>query len=275
MPLFGPICGAVIALGGVWLMNSGNTARQRQQLEHDAKERATERLLLLRRELYKSAAVEMQRVHNHLAILPNLDLEKVDIGDGLQIMFALATNISLVAEPETVSVVNQLVVAYTALLFELTELLLPIVGAKAGLRSAEVVCAAAQLDVDRLQEKWTTERESAAPNESRLSELQCRHSVLASKATRLHDVKLAALIELEAARKPFHALLVNRLIGLSELQFSVLEAVRSELGVGGDLSQLRSEAAKQTADLEGRMRQLSHRIADAQSSLLDTTSTTP
>jgi len=97
---------SMLTLGGVLISNGSNTNRLKLQLQHDANEKTKERTATLRREVYLRAAEELVKANAHLATLPQLDLSKTNLGDGLQGFFSATARLQLIAEPKTALLVS-------------------------------------------------------------------------------------------------------------------------------------------------------------------------
>jgi hypothetical protein len=100
---------ALLTLAGVLISNWSNTNRLKIQLNHDAQQKAIERIIGLRREVYLEVMEELTRANTHLASLPQLDFTKVNPADGFQGFLSTAAKLQLVAEPKTALLVNDLV----------------------------------------------------------------------------------------------------------------------------------------------------------------------
>ena len=99
---------SALTLGGVFLSNRSSTKRLKLQLEHDAQEKEKDRKNDLRKNVYLKAAEEIVNANQHLATLSQVDLIEVNIGDGLKSLSIAASQVGLIASPETSKSVNDL-----------------------------------------------------------------------------------------------------------------------------------------------------------------------
>ena len=113
------ILASALTLLGVMLSNSGNTKRLLKTLAHESAEKAADRIHSLRKDIYLYAAEEMAKVGNHLGKIPQIDLAKENIADGLAGFFAASMKLQLVAESATAKLANELTARYTEILFAL------------------------------------------------------------------------------------------------------------------------------------------------------------
>jgi hypothetical protein len=81
-------------LAGVFATNWGNTKRLRLQLDHDATEKAKERLATLRRELYLKAAEANARTLAYFGTLPQADFTQPDAAGPITTCLLLGRNYS-------------------------------------------------------------------------------------------------------------------------------------------------------------------------------------
>ena len=109
------VIASLLTLSGVFMSNLSNTNRLKLQLQHDEREKAKERTATLRREVYLRTVEELVRANAHLSGLPQLDITKTNLAEGLQGFASAAARLQLVAEPQTALLVNQLQADYSEL----------------------------------------------------------------------------------------------------------------------------------------------------------------
>ena len=158
------VIASILTLSGVLISNRSNTNRLKIQLQHDANEKAKERTAALRHEVYLRTVEELVKANSHLVSLPTLDLSKTNFGDGLQGFFSSAARLQLVAEPRTSLLVNQLVVEYGELVFQLMAHLMPASRAKADIQIADDLYTKAQAQVTRVLSEMAKLYESGRPD---------------------------------------------------------------------------------------------------------------
>ncbi len=247
------IIGALLALSGVLLSNRGNSSRLRSQLQHDAAEKAKERMASLRREVYLHAIDELAKSHSHLVSLPTLEPTTANFSDGLQGFFAAAARIQLVAEPKTVLLVNRLVSQYGELSLELLALLLPAQNARSDIQIIEYQYTQTQAEITRVLRELASLNESAKPNPSILNALQSGVQVQLERCGKLADDRVAAWSRFASANVAYQRSLVGGLRDLAVRQIPVMIELRRDLGLGGESEKLEQEMREQVREQMQRM----------------------
>ena len=101
-PLFwSAIFTSFLTLGGVLLIDRGNTKRLKQQLESGAEEAKIARAATLRKEVYLKTVAELSKGMASLAKLPQADLTDSNFSDGFNNFYEIAAQFQLVGELST------------------------------------------------------------------------------------------------------------------------------------------------------------------------------
>lgn len=95
------IFGSVLTLGGVLLIDRGNTKRQKQQIENAAEEAKRARAATVRKEVYLKTASELTKGMANLGKLAQADLTNPNFSDGFNNFYETAAQFQLVAELDT------------------------------------------------------------------------------------------------------------------------------------------------------------------------------
>lgn len=95
------IFGSVLTLGGVLIIDRGNTKRQKQQIENAAEEAKRARAATVRKEVYLKTASELTKGMANLGKLTQADLTNPNFSDGFNNFYEAAAQFQLVAELET------------------------------------------------------------------------------------------------------------------------------------------------------------------------------
>lgn len=257
------IIGAILALSGVLLSNRGNSGRLRIQLQHDATEKARERIAALRREVYLRVIEELVRANAHLASLPNLDPTKVNIGEGLQGFFATAARLQLVAEPKTAVLVNKLVGEYGEILFELLGHLQPVHAARSEIQIAEQHYNLAQAEVTRILSGMAKLNESGNPEPAAFRALQKSFDFHQEQSNKFASDREAGWSRFNAGNKLFQRELLSKVRDLSSRQVPVMIELRRDLGLDGDLNELEEQMRLQMQRMEVKLNALIARLGDS------------
>jgi len=158
------VIASILTLSGVLISNRSNTNRLKLQLQHDSNEKAKERTATLRREVYLRTAEEFVKANAHLVSLPQLDLAKANLADGMQGFFSAAARLQLVAEPKTALLVGQLSSEYGELTFKLMSHLIPVGQSKADIQISGDLYTKAQSEVARVLAEMSKANESGKPS---------------------------------------------------------------------------------------------------------------
>ena len=101
-PLFwSAIFASFLTLGGVLLIDRGNTKRLKYQLESGAEEAKIARAATLRKEVYLKTVAELSKGVASLAKLPEADLTDSKFSDGFNNFYEIAAQFQLVGELST------------------------------------------------------------------------------------------------------------------------------------------------------------------------------
>ncbi len=247
---------SIITLSGVFLSNIGNTKRLKLQLTHDAFEKAKERTANLRREVYLRTVEELVKANSHLSSLPQLDITKTNLADGLQGFFTAAARLQLVAEPKTSLLVCQLSADYGDLIFKLMTDLVPVIKAKKDIEIADEFYTKTQSEITRVLAEQRKINEFGNPNPIVFDALQSSFK---------HEQELAAKFSNERNEgwKCFNEFNIifqkNLLIELRKIsleQIPVMIEIRRDLGLTGDLSEIEALMKQQWSRMEANFEAL-------------------
>lgn len=128
--------GAAMALMGVLLSNFSTTRRLKIQLEHDARQKEKDRLLLMRREIYLKTMSELNEVHGRLVAIPQLDSVETAT-EGFKSFFSTVSQLGVVADAETASLASQFTAEYTLLVMRCLHSASSLIGIKAERKNFE------------------------------------------------------------------------------------------------------------------------------------------
>jgi hypothetical protein len=243
---------SMLTLGGVLISNRSNTDRLIRQLEHDANEKAKDRTATLRREVYLRTAEELVKANAHLAGLPQLDIAKINLGDGLLGFFSAATRLQLIAEPKTALLVNQLASEYGELVFKLMTHLLPVSRAKSDIQIADDLYSKAQTEVTRILSEQNKLIESGRPDPQPFQALDTSFKFHQSQAVKYANDRSDAWARFNQNNLIFQRFLLNELRGIGSKQIPVMIEIRRDLGLTGDLAAIEENMKLQWVRMEAR-----------------------
>jgi hypothetical protein len=254
------VIGALLALAGVVLSNRSHTANLKRQLEHDAAQKAADRLAQLRREVYLSAAEELIKATTHLQLLPKMDLATVNPGEGLRGLFVAITRIMVVADLPTAYLASDVSRAYGSLLLKFAWRAVPIQQVNNRIRHRTEAYERAAAEVQRILSAMRQLHESGKSDAVAFEALKKSFEIsqkLANDLTKERAVLWAqhSKLEMQFAREsiPDHN-------DIFALHIRLLAAIRAEVGLDTEVEELtrRMEANRDRslAELEAFMKRI-------------------
>lgn len=230
------VIASVITLSGVLLSNHSNTVRLEKQLAHDAEQKEKERLASLRKDVYLRAAEEVAKLGGYFAKLPSFDPTKVNLGDGLSEFLAVSAKVQLVANEQTVRLAAELTTVYAEIFSELALKATPIYDAQRDISLATQYYDQNISQVNRTLEEMRLLNESGQPDARRFAALQ-RSAESSQKIADTHAQRRSEAYErLQSANIDYQVAMLERMIGIGELNVKISAALRSEIGLSTDVS---------------------------------------
>lgn len=213
------------------MSNRSQSKRLTIQLSHDSELKTIERKAAMRREVYLNAAEELVRANSYLGSLAQIDLTKTNIGDGLQGFFASAAKLGLVAEEETGKASNELVIAYSGLLFKLMINVMPISEQKNNINIINEYYDDAQTEIKRILAEMVRQNESGAPDERVFNMLDSSFKFQKKRAKGLTDERDECWEKVNEYTKKFALMLMDEMKEITVLQVPVMVGIRKELDI--------------------------------------------
>ncbi len=258
------IIASILTLSGVLLSNRSSTHRLNIQLQHDATEKAKERMATLRRETYLNAAEELVRMNVYLASLPQVDITKANASDGMQGFFTSAARLQLVAEPKTAFLVNQLSAGYAELLILLMGALRPVADAKSEIDIAKAMYDQSQVEINRLTNDLSKQYESGQPNQKIIQVLQASFDFQLSQSAKFESDRSIAWSRFNRSSAHFQKVLLTEIRDLGFKQIPVMIEIRRDLGLTGDLQEMEAFMRAQWKKMEAQLDALLASLGDDQ-----------
>lgn len=244
------VIASVLTLSGVLISNRSNTNRLKLQLQHDANEKAKERTALMRREVYLRVAEELVKANAHLAGLPQLDLSKTNLADGLQGFFGAAARLQLVAEPRTALLVSQLVAEYGELVFKLMTHLVPVSKARSDIQIADDHYSKAQFEVTRILGEMARLHESGKPDPIVFQALESSFKFQQEQSSKFAADRNGAWTRCNQSNVAFQKYMLSQIRDLVPRQIPVIVEIRRDLGLTGDLAEVETHLRLQMKRME-------------------------
>jgi hypothetical protein len=244
------VIASIITLSGVFLSNISNNNRLKLQLKHDADEKVKERTATLRREVYLQTVEELVKANTHLSSLPQIDVTKTNIADGLQGFATAAAKLQLVAEPKTSLLVNQLSASYGELAFKLMIDLIPAIKAKTDIELADDFYKRTQVEINRILAEQRKINESDNPNLTVFKSLQSNYKFEQKQAAKYSKEKSESWERFNQHNITFQKHLLTELKEISSKQIPVIVEIRRDLGLTGDLVAIEEQMEQQWHRME-------------------------
>lgn len=261
------VIASVLTLSGVLISNRSNTGRLKIQLQHDATEKTKERTATLRREVYLRTAEELVKVNAHLAGLPQIDITKSNVADGLQGFFSAAARLQLVAEPHTALLVNKLAAEYGELVFLLMAQLIPVSQAKSDIQIADDLYTKAQAEVTRILGQMTRLNESGKPEPEVFLALQTSFTFQNEQSRKFAEQRGDAWKRFTASTFIFQKFLLTQIRSLAPKQIPVMVEIRRDLGLTSELKELEAQLHEQMRRMESHFDELIAKLSDESQSV--------
>lgn len=241
-------------LGGVIATNWGNTNRLRIQLEHDSAEKAKERLLALRRELYLEAIDANIRGLAYFGTLPQADFTKPDAEMPVRNLLAVGAQLQLVVSQETVQLVSDVVSAYGELQIKLMAKVMPMHNLRSDINIRNTQHENAQAEIKRVLALMTQFNESGQRDAAQFERFNRSFEFARTVSDEAADERSGFWDQLNALQRQYMMDLMPELKLLSELQTRLLVELRQELDVGGDIEIFKQVMQKQMRRAEQAVR---------------------
>jgi len=247
--IIGTAFGALLTLTAALIVNSGNNKRLKIQLRHDEKEKNTDRMNAMRREVYMDAIAEMIKVGGYLGDLPNGDVANKNISSDLQGFYVAAAKLSLVSSDETQKAVDALGIDYSKLIFVLMQRVVPLHAASLDIKLHAKYFDEFMSSVTRVSADITHFNESARTEQNVFAALERSFNFFLSQAKAQEEQRSEAQNRFNELHMEFNRLLMLDMRKISALQVEVLIAIRKDLGIVTDEQHLRNRALNHYSEI--------------------------
>jgi hypothetical protein len=244
------IIASLLTFLGVMLSNGSNTKRLKIQLKHDAKEKAKERISVLRRDVYLKAIEELNRVNAKLAALAQADFVNSNPTNDLQDFYAAASKLQLIAEPKTSILASKLVASYGMLTMRLLSKLGPLNDIKIEINISDRAYEVATTEVNRILEKQRLLIESGQPDQIQMTALNNAYNFSSSQVNKYSDQRAAAWEKLHLHHVEYVKLVMFELKIIGEQQIPLMTAIRMDLGLTEQIEIIQEHLDLQWEEME-------------------------
>lgn len=233
---------SVVALLGVMVGHWGTSKRFREQLAHDSRQKALDRLSTLRKDLYSRAGDTFVRTSQHLASLNSKASANANLADGLTDFLALSAQISLVATDRTRTLIGTLSIEMSEGLLKLLPEAAPCHREHYLIELADEAVDAAQAEIDSALQGMRQLNDSGVMDIAKFEALQRRFNEASTRMDEQHALRMAAYKRLHAANQHFNRQVQRVIGGFSEIQMEVQIALREEMGLETDREAFREQS---------------------------------
>lgn len=260
--IWSALLASFLTLTGVMLSNRSNTKRLLTQLEHDASQKAKDRMATLHREVYLKLAEEMARASSFLGEISQLDPAKKNIADGLSELFAVGAKAQLIAQPETSKLITELTTRYGEMVMRLLAAVSPVHDFNLKIRLSSEQIDKNHAEANRALAEMRQMNESGRPDPARFEALQrtIDHSMkMADDLSGKRDEYWKGHI---AASREFNVALLGQMRDVGPLQAHTMAALRKELGLHADTSEYQRRIDEGWQRMDALLRETMDRIAE-------------
>lgn len=232
-------------LGAVVATNFGNTKRLKLQLEHDTTEKAKERLLTMRRELYMQAVAANVSGLAYFGTLPQADFTKPDADLPIRNLLAVGAQLQLVVSQGTAQFVSDVISAYGELQMRLVAKVMPMHNLRSDIGIRNEQYEDAQAEIKRVLALMTQFNESGQHDAAQFERFNCSFEFARGVSQKAADERLAFWNQTNVLQRQYMENLIPELKRVGELQLRLLVELRRELDVGGDIDIFKRMLQKQ------------------------------
>lgn len=223
--------GSLIALGGVIISNRNHNERLEIQLLHDSEVKTLERKTAMRKEVYLIAVEELVKANSFLGSLAQVDLVNTNIAASLQGFFIASAKLSLVAEDDTNSALNEVLNFYHVLFFKLMKEIMPIGDLKAYINIINVHYEESQVEIKRVLAEMVQINESGNNDPVKFSALQETFEYQQKQSRDILNERDSCWNKLNILNAKFAKNLANDMKELVRMQVPLSIAIRKELDI--------------------------------------------
>ncbi|MNI16291.1 hypothetical protein D3C73_696180 [compost metagenome] len=247
--IIGTAFGAFLTLTAALIVNSGNNKRLKIQLRHDEREKNTDRMNAMRRDVYMDAIAEMIKVGRYLGDLPRIDISNRNMSSDLQDFYVAAAKLSLVSSDETQKAVDALGIEYSKLIFVLMQRVMPLHAASSEMKLHTKYFDEFMSSVTRVTADIANFNEAARTEQNIFAALERSFNFFMSQANIQEEQRGEAHARFNDLYAEYNRLLMSDMRQISKLQVEVLIAIRKDLGVATDEQDLRDRALNHYSEI--------------------------
>lgn len=241
------LLGAAVGIIGT---NLGNSNRLQRQLDHDTSEKAKERLLALRRELYLKAVDANARGLAYFGSLPQADFTKPDADVPIRNLLAISSQLLLVVNQGTAQFVSDVMSEYGELQLKLVAKVMPMHSVRSNIEIQNTLHENAQLEIKRILTLMTQYNESGQRDAAQFERLNRSFQSARDVSQEVAKKRSSLWDQMNALHRQYIKDLAPETKRLAQIQMHLLVELRRELDVGGDIEIFKRIVQKQIERME-------------------------
>ena len=232
------IVASFISLAGVVLSNRSSLERLKEQLRHDSGEKHRDRISELRREVYLELTTQITAAGGHLGSLAGKDPTAADFAGPLLAAMAELAKAQLIGSREASALAAELAAIYGEALFNLIAAAKPMHDLKIDIKISGDLYDQEFAQAKRVLAEITALNESGTQNPAKMSALQRSFENYRGSYTQHSNERNAAWESYNALNKSFLQAVLKELGKISSAQIKLVCAIRTEIGLDTDASEL-------------------------------------
>ncbi len=233
------IVAALISVCGVVLSNSASISRLKEQLKHDAREKHSDRLASLRRDVYLKLVTDLNRANGLLGALAATDPTDGQFAEPIQTAISELAKLQLIGSRETASLAAEMTALYGEALMRLIGVAKPMHEAQTDRKIANDMYEQSFAQAQHALAAITAENESGSPDRAKLSALFCSFEQYRESYTSYSNERNAAWGSYNAQHKDFSRSVLEEIRRIAPLHIGLTCAIRDEIGLDTDSSELK------------------------------------
>lgn len=244
------VVASFISLAGVVLSNRSSLERLKEQLRHDSGEKYRDRISELRKEVYLKLVTQMTLAGGHFGSLAGKDPTSADFAGPLQMVMSELAKAQLVGSRETAALAADMTAIYGEALVCLLVAAKPMHELKIVIKMSGDMYDQELAQAKRVLSEISVLNESGASNPAKMAALQRAIESYQQSSTQYSEERDAAWKSYHLHNKAFLQAVFKELRKITPAQIRLLSAVRAEIGLDTDVSELNRRMEANQARME-------------------------
>ncbi len=249
------VVASALTLSGVIFTNRGNANRLKEQLSHDASEKAKERIFLTRRDVYLKATEELVKANAYMAAIPTLDATKTNLSDGLNNLLSSLSKVQLISETEASKASTSLISAYGSMFFTAIKHLPPVASAKTSIDLSQEFYNSTQNKIQQILDLKEAQNRLPNPDAGIVEYLDRQYQAYQRESEHYSKELNSHWKTHNLALEEFHTHLMGKVFENLPLQIELMKEIRRDLGLDADISEIEKLMDEQVKVMQEHMKE--------------------